>query len=161
MKIDLGCGTKKIPGFTGVDLWEGNNPDIVADIMMPIEGLAPGCADEVICWHVMEHLGNEGWTHVFKEIRRLLIVGGKFEVRVPHPSSEDSMILGHIHVLTPLFWRRAQEGNWVKGLRIEEVIEVPDKRCQEFCRRNGLLYDDWCFYLRNSFEETIVKGVKL
>jgi len=161
LQIDLGCGTNKREGFLGVDMWPANEPDILSDIRTRIVELESGCADYVLCSHVLEHLGVEEWRQVLQEIGRLLMPTGKFELRMPHPSHDDSMIHGHIHVMTPHFWRSVRDQGWTAkdGLVIERIEEVPNPACLEFCR-NSVDFELWAPFLRNAYRETVVKGVK-
>jgi len=160
LRIDLGCGKNKVEGCIGVDAYPGNEPDIVADIKFPIKELANECAEFVVCRHVLEHLEVNEWQHVFNEICRLLEPGGRFEVRVPHPAYEDSMIHGHIHVLTPRFWHDADRGGWLGGVVVDRVEETQNPECLEFCEARGLVFHEWARFLRNAYVETVVTGHK-
>ena len=162
MKIDLGCGKKMYEGFTRVDLYHGNYPDIVADISQPIPGLADGCAEHVICHHVLEHLpGIDQWRGVMMEIARLLQPKGTFEIRVPHPSCDDAMIHGHIHVLTPLFWMNMRDQNWLDSkLFIDNIEEVFHPQFLKDREVIGNPPEALYRYLRNVYFETCVTGHK-
>lgn len=160
-RIDLGCGKNRADGCdTGVDIWHGNEPDIVADIRYRIQQLPDGCAEFVICRHVLEHLGVNEAHLVLREIARLLEPGGRFEIRVPHPAYEDAMIHGHIHVLTPRFWRDGRDGGWFPGLEILEIEETPNPACEAFCREYDFPFTPWASFLRNAYVETVVRGVR-
>lgn len=163
MKIDLGCGQKKLPDHIGVDLHAPNLPDIVADIRMPIPGLDPGCADHIACNHVLEHLRSNEWLMVMIEIARLLKPAGTFEIRVPHPSHDCAMVHDHKHVFIPSFWRDCQEQNWLGGiLLIDEVEEIEDPRYTDWVMRNSFypLSEIPAIFLRNTHFETAVRGHK-
>lgn len=161
MKIDIGAGKHRKEGFLRVDLWDGNEPDIVADARQSIPGLDDGCAEEVHCWHVLEHLEHNDWKLVMLEIARLLQPTGRFEIRVPHPSFDDAMIHGHLWILTPWLWRCCRDDKWLGDhLIITEIHEVPNQDCVEFCKENYLDFNKWSKVLRNSFRETIVRGYK-
>ena len=54
MKLDIGCGEFKQAGFTGVDIIDGENVDIVGDLhKLPIDS---GTVDEVYSSHLLEHV---------------------------------------------------------------------------------------------------------
>ncbi len=160
LRIDLGCGRNKVEGCLGVDLHRHDGVDIVADVRHRTPGLDDGCAEFVVCRHVIEHLGDEDWRLVLHEIARLLAPGGTFEVRVPHPSCENAMINGHNFVMTPLYWQRLESGEITMGLplAIDQVIEVPDERCIQFCQANSLEFREWSRFLFNAFYETEIVG---
>lgn len=161
LRIDLGCGYKPRPGFLKVDVDKKCKPDIVADITKPIPGLANGCACEVYCSHVIEHLPSGLWSKVAHEMSRLLEVGGRFEFKVPHPSADAAMVYGHIHVFTPRLWRQYMKaGPIAPGLYICEVNEIPEPDAVEFCKRKNLDFNDWAPFLMNGYRETHVIGIK-
>lgn len=162
MKIDLGCGKQAHEGFLRVDLYPGNRPDIVADITQPIPGLADGCAEHVICHHVLEHLhGIEDWRLVMTEIARLLHSKSTFEIRVPHPSHDDAMIYGHVHVLSPRFWTDMRDQNWLENLLIIDTIQESfDPRFLAERASLGNPPDALLRYLRNIYNETVITGHK-
>ena len=161
LKIDLACGPHRKEGFIRVDIHEPYAPDIVADIRGPIPGLNNCCASEVHCWHVLEHLHGYEWRSVIDEIARLLQREGVFEIRVPHPADENSMIHDHVSVLTPYWWRQMRDDDWLhKALIITEVHERINPRCAEHCAKHNLDFEAWAPFLRNAFTETIIKGYK-
>ena len=78
MKLNLGCGNKKVEGFTGVDI---KDADIVADIRnlpYPDESV-----DEVLSVHCVEHFYVREILGVIKEWRRVLRTGGKMALELP------------------------------------------------------------------------------
>lgn len=160
IRVDLGCGKNKEPNCIGVDIHAGNKPDIVADVRFAIPELKNGCADFVYCKHVLEHLEDEEWRMVMQEIARLLHEEGEFEIRVPHPSCANAMIQGHRCVLTPFYWQQIRDGN-IKlklPLVIEEIEEIPNPACVEFCKRNKLKFEEFSHFLFDAFYETRIKG---
>ena len=81
MKLDVGCGSYKKEGFTGVDIDPDVHPDIVAsmdNIPLPDE-----CASELYSSHSLEHVSKFEVVPVLKEWRRLLQVGGVAVIEVP------------------------------------------------------------------------------
>jgi ubiquinone/menaquinone biosynthesis C-methylase UbiE len=78
MKLNLGCGSKKIPEFVGVDIKEA---DVVADIRnLPFED---DSADEIMAIHVCEHFPVREILGVIKEWRRVLKQNGKMVLELP------------------------------------------------------------------------------
>lgn len=78
MKLNLGCGNKKIDGFIGVDI---KAADVVADIRhLPFEDAS---ADEILAVHVCEHFYVHEILSVIREWRRVLKFGGKMALELP------------------------------------------------------------------------------
>lgn len=88
--IDIGCGKNKKAGFIGVDQYQMEGVDIVADLTQkwPWEDAS---VDEANCSHFLEHLTNfEGkWerVHFFNELYRVLKPGAKCTLIIPHWAS--------------------------------------------------------------------------
>lgn len=162
LKIDLGCGSNKHPDHLGVDLKRHEGVDIVASICNDIPGLLPGCAELVRCHHVFEHLHQSDFTKAIREVARLLQPGGKFIFAVPHPSCANAMIQGHLHTLPPLLWEKMRDRviPFHKDLQIDKITPVPFPPCVEFCKAQGLKFEEWSHFLFDAFFETIVEGHK-
>ena len=78
MRLNLGCGNKKIPGFIGVDI---KSADVVADIRkLPFDD---DSADEIMAIHVCEHFYVHEIIGVLAEWRRVLKPGGTLAVELP------------------------------------------------------------------------------
>lgn len=83
-KLNLGSGTKRIPGFMNLDLDPGCEPDIVIDLEREPLPFSDNSVDEIICWHVLEHIGD-GFIPLMKEIYRVCTSGAWIDISVPHP----------------------------------------------------------------------------
>lgn len=82
MKLNVGCGNRRIPGYTGVDIVAREAADIVApayDIPLP-----DGSVDEIFACHVWEHFRLWECDDVIKEWRRLLKPGGALILELPN-----------------------------------------------------------------------------
>ena len=54
MRLNIGCGNRRLPGYTGIDAVERPAADIVAPAdAIPLQD---GCADEVMAIHLVEHV---------------------------------------------------------------------------------------------------------
>lgn len=85
VKLDIGAGGKKRPGFTSVDLannWSGVQPDVVCDVTGPLP-FPTDHADEVHAYHVLEHIQRFKAVDVLKEWTRVLKPGGLFVLELP------------------------------------------------------------------------------
>jgi len=83
-KINLGAAgaEAKIEGYINVDWQPITNPDVVHDLNTYPYPFEDNSADEIIGYHVLEHLDRP--FSVMKEIHRILKPGGKLHIKVPH-----------------------------------------------------------------------------
>ncbi|MCX7884028.1 MAG: methyltransferase domain-containing protein [Caloramator sp.] len=68
IKVELGCGQTKTPGFIGIDRYELDGVDIVADLNKGIP-LEDNSVDLILAIHSLEHLDN--LDNIMKEIYRV------------------------------------------------------------------------------------------
>lgn len=81
VRLNVGCGDKKIPGYIGIDVVD-RGQEIVADIRhIP---LPDNYADELLSVHVVEHLFFWEAKDVIEEWRRILKIGGKMVIECPN-----------------------------------------------------------------------------
>ena len=92
VRIDLGCGLNRVPGTIGVDHLISDEVQIVANIEETLP-FPDQSIDEVYLSHVLEHV-HDPWELV-KEIHRVLVVGGRCEIRVPHHTNPSAFEMGH------------------------------------------------------------------
>jgi predicted SAM-dependent methyltransferase len=97
IKLDLGCGNNKKAGFLGIDRAPLKGVDILCDVDRDGIPLADGIVAEVFSSHFLEHMQN--FRFVVEEIHRILVVGGKAEIIVPHFSN-----VGSYHWTHRSFW---------------------------------------------------------
>lgn len=86
LKLDLGCGKNKKAGFTGVDLIDFPEVDVVTNLLAKWP-FADNSAEEVHCSHCVEHFTGMERVHFFNELYRVMKPGAKATVIVPHWSS--------------------------------------------------------------------------
>jgi SAM-dependent methyltransferase len=96
MKLDLACGGNKKEGFTGVDI--SNNPevDIVYDLNQYPWPFEDNSVDEIYCSHYIEHIphdinnadSRDGLIQFMDEVYRILKPGAKAIFIAPYYSSE-------------------------------------------------------------------------
>lgn len=80
MKLNLGCGDKKIDGYTNVDVC--GEPDVFCDLSQFPWPFESNSVDEVFSSHFLEHVIDYEKT-VF-EMHRILRPNGILHFRVPH-----------------------------------------------------------------------------
>jgi ubiquinone/menaquinone biosynthesis C-methylase UbiE len=83
MKLNLGCGNKKVKGFVNVDLY--GSPDIKHDLNKAPYPFEDNSIEYVLCEHTLEHLKEP--ELFWREVHRILEKGGIAKVIVPHKDS--------------------------------------------------------------------------
>ena len=90
MKLNLGCGHKKLPGFVNVDL-AGSDQDVDLSVFpWPWED---GAVDEIVASHILEHFSKEGGRTFIEECYRVLNGDGILHIAVP---DMDKFIQAHL-----------------------------------------------------------------
>ena len=70
MKLNLGCGSKVLPGWTNLDKFSTYKPDIVHDLEVFPYPFENNSVEEIILSHVLEHIGQvpDVFNKIIKEI---------------------------------------------------------------------------------------------
>lgn len=91
MKLNLGCGQHKVPGWVNVDHSPACAPDVVLDLETLPWPWPDDSVDEVVLRHVLEHLGATPAKYfgVIKELWRVCRDGALVRITVPHPRHDD------------------------------------------------------------------------
>ena len=80
LKLNLGSGGTKFPGFINVDLYDPR-ADVKADITKLPYG--PDTVDEIISYQVLEHISPYKLLDTLSEWNRVLKPGGKLAIEMP------------------------------------------------------------------------------
>jgi hypothetical protein len=90
MKLNLGCGPKRLSGWVNVDKFTQFQPDKVVDLERFPWPWPDSSADEMLLSHVLEHLGQapESFIGVMREMWRVCRPGARVRVHVPDPRHE-------------------------------------------------------------------------
>lgn len=92
LKVDLGCGNNKKPGYVGVDIVkEGTEADIEHDLLVFPWPFGDGEVEEFSSSHYFEHVPQGLRGKFMDEAWRCLKVGGMFEVITPYVWSARSV----------------------------------------------------------------------
>ena len=91
MKLNIGCGEKKLEGCINIDSEPSTTPDLLCDITKECLPYEPFTVDEIYCIHNIEHIPIIHWIRVFGEFHRVLKADGllvlaypEFEICVKH-----------------------------------------------------------------------------
>ena len=117
MKLNLGCGHRKLDGFVNVDRWAGCEPDVVLDLEAPGDWPEPGAVEEVRAIHVVEHIWN--LNGLMQWLYRVMAPGALLHVTVPHHLSEG-------------FWG---DPTHARPITLATLTLYSRERCREFRER--------------------------
>ncbi len=89
IRLDIGCGESKRPGWVGLDMRELPGVDIVHDVEVFPWPLPDECVLTAIASHLVEHLNPHkfGFINFMDEVWRIMKPGGKFAIATPHALS--------------------------------------------------------------------------
>ena len=86
-RLNIGCGNAPMEGFLNVDI--GNcEKDMYLDITKPIP-FPDECFTEIVANHVLEHIPQDSFFSVFREIHRVMRKGATLSFAVPHAGSDN------------------------------------------------------------------------
>lgn len=133
-KLDLGCGPNKQAGFIGIDKIHFPGVDIVADLTKTPWPLADDSAEEVFSSHFLEHLEARQRVAFVNELYRVLKIGGRATIIVPHWAS--CRAYGDMtHKWPPVseFWPWYLDRNWrAANAPHDDVAHTPDGYACDF-----------------------------
>jgi len=116
VRLNLGCGNDKRPGWINVDRSDACAPDQLVDLERLPWPWGDDEADEILMSHVLEHLGAAPGVYigVMKEIWRVCRDGTLVTIVVPHPRHDDFLTdPTHVRPITAeglvLFSRKVNE----------------------------------------------------
>ena len=98
MKIDIGCGPKKQPGYLGIDQSPFEGVDYVCDIQSDPLPFADASVSHVFSSHCLEHLRDP--ERFFREIGRVAEDQAQVEIWTPYAFSNGAFIFSHVQFLT-------------------------------------------------------------
>ena len=120
MRLNLGCGFRKLDGWVNVDSAAACAPDQVADLDVFPWPWADDAVDEVFMSHVLEHLGatTVAYLQVFREVYRVCRHDARVTIIVPHPR-HDTFLNDPTHVRAVtrdglLMFSQAENRRWAE-----------------------------------------------
>ena len=85
MKLNLGSGGSRLPGYINIDVEPSFNPDIVCNLGTDRWPVDSDSVHEAVASHVLEHLPGEQFFHFIRELHRVMKDKGRIGIVVPHP----------------------------------------------------------------------------
>ena len=158
VRIDLGCGSAKREGFTGLDFVDLPGVDHVLDLTRDRFPFEDQSVDEVFSAHFLEHIASP--NHVFTEIGRVCRDGAKIEIWMPYAFSNEAFAYGHEHFITEAMWTQfcvshrdyfvdMLVGRW----QLHSFTYVIPIEIQADLGRNDVTLDFAARYLKNVVQE--------
>lgn len=118
LKLNLGCGDKRIEGFLNVDHSPECKPDKLLDLEVTPWDFPEDAASHVVMSHVLEHLGQtpRAFLAIMQELYRICRNDAVVEITVPHPF-HDNFVSDptHVRAITPMtlaLFDREQNLQW-------------------------------------------------
>jgi len=111
IKLDLGCGFKKQPGFVGMDKRRVDGVDIVHNVEKIPYPLPDNCCHTVLASHILEHIDPRVFIDVMDELWRVMKVHGQLLISTPYAGTpgfwQDPT---HIHGYNEATWTYFEPG---------------------------------------------------
>lgn len=99
MKVNLGSGIKRFPGFVNLDVDPSCKPDYVCDMNKDALPFEDDTVEYMLAHHVFEHIGD-GFFNLLKQIYRVCKHEAIIDVHVPHPRHD--YFLGDLSHVRPI-----------------------------------------------------------
>ena len=124
LRLNLGCGGKRIEGYLGVDRYLTPAVDVQADLLRSLP-FAEGSVREMLLDNVIEHMPDI--PAVMRELHRIGCDGAQIIIRTPHFTSlaswRDPTHLHHLSYFSMDHFERPGVAHYTSGGRGFEVLE--------------------------------------
>jgi hypothetical protein len=155
VKLNLGCGHHKLPGWVNVDHSAACEPDAVLDLESFPWPWPDDSADEVMLRHVLEHLGasTAKYYGVIRELWRVCRDGALERITVPHVRHDDYLDdPSHVRPITvaglQLLSRKANE-QWIATGAANTPLAMQLGVDFELVHVDNLLEEPWATKMRD------------
>lgn len=153
IKLDLGCGGNKQPGFVGIDMRKLPGVDIVHDLEKTPFPLPDECCLQILASHILEHISPKRFIPLMNELWRIMKVGGQLLISSPYGVSPGfQQDPTHINIMNESTWLyytpispfdsnrilyniykpkpwRIERNNWNQNGNMEVILEkIKDKK---------------------------------
>lgn len=82
LKLNVACGSNKIPGYINIDAEESNKPDQVIDILK-VFPYNTDSVDEILFFHAIEHIPEKNHVQILQQFHRALKPNGYLYISYP------------------------------------------------------------------------------
>lgn len=111
MKLHLGCGNDYKPGYLNCDCTEKVKVDKIIDLEEPLYMFEDNSIEEVICYHVLEHINN--FIPLMHEIHRICKKDALIRIKTPFYSAWGQFNdPTHVRVFSPWTFTYFKKGNY-------------------------------------------------
>jgi len=83
VRLNLGCGFRKMDGYINIDNREIVKPDVCGDVFGVLAGYEDSSVDEIRAFDFMEHIERDKVIPLMREIHRVLKKGSVFHFFIP------------------------------------------------------------------------------
>jgi hypothetical protein len=121
LKLNLGCGHRKLDGYVNADAVPDCQPDVVFDIEQTPWPWADNSVSDIFLSHVLEHVGGapQVYLNIIKEMWRVCADGALVHIIVPHHRHDNFYSdPTHVRPVTQLglsLFDKQQCQQWVAG----------------------------------------------
>lgn len=95
MKLNFGCGNKKMKGFINIDISTNVNPDMILDIKDLPYQFKDNTVDVIHAEYVIEHIPKHKIRDILREWYRISKDGAVWDIWVPFYNSKQVANLNH------------------------------------------------------------------
>lgn len=110
VKINLGCGGRKLPGYINIDYSSDVNPDIVCHIGHDKLPFKDNSVDYAYSNHFFEHMNTNETKFLLDELYRVCRNGAIIEVICPHQMSPVASHIEHKQSISECFFDAYRAG---------------------------------------------------
>lgn len=149
MRLNLGCGYNRRPGYVNVDHDPICEPDLVCNLESFPWPFETNSVSEVVLCHVLEHLGQttSSYLNIIKELYRICEPGAAIVIDVPHPR-HDSYLCDPTHVRPIIaesfqLFSKAKNEEWIQNKKSNTTLALQLDVDFEITRVNYQLEDRW------------------
>jgi len=104
MKLNLGCGNKKLPGYINIDRNKKVKPDIVCKLGQEILPIGDNLVDYVVGDQFIEHLTSDETVFMIDDLYRVCKPNSIMKFIVPHMLSPVSSKVFHKQTISEFYF---------------------------------------------------------
>jgi hypothetical protein len=104
LRLNLGCGHNKLPGYINVDSAIECRPDLLCNLDLIPWPWPNNSVSEIVLFHALEHMGatTNGFLAIMREIYRVCQPDAIVKITVPHPRHDNFLNdPTHVRAITP------------------------------------------------------------